>query len=328
MKNLLKKQQNNTNNFLTSYEIRKQLCEACGSDEKYSHETSANIPLASVAEFDKKLEVGQVRLLTDVNEVTYILLLKKWDDDSFLVTAFSHYNFPATNEELSLGCYAGAYLNVLQIWNTRTLRNPILQKSWICGTLSERVCDEAWLFWNSMINGSQLSDDILSRTGTPIEDIEDIRIQYMREEISIWEKIDADDLATEDADDLSDEESSVLSFSIFDDYKLMIPKLWESEGYSLAAADECDNIYLDCSLYERSEIIKVAYSPGENKLILNIFDNGKRTSSLDNAEVIDVNEISLGTIRNGQCFITGLDNFDARFALRLENGEIVLLSCE
>ena len=321
MMKLLDAQQHNTDNFLTSYEIRKRLSEVSGYDETLSQETSEKIVPAAVKEFHADLRCGQVRLLADLEEITYILLLKKWDDNSFLVTAFSHYNFPATNEELALGCYAGAYLNVLQIWNTRTLQNSILKKSWVCGEVTEKVCNEAWQFWTSLVNGEQLSDDILVRTGMPIGDKDDVRIEYMQKAMETFAKIDAADLA----EAKTDEEEFVLP--AWDESKLMIPRLWGQEGLALAAGEEKENVYLSCSIEGRRECVKVIYSPEEKSLRLTVFEDGTRTTSLDKTAVVDCNENLLGVIAEGKCFMTGLEDLDGRFALRFENGEIVLLSC-
>ena len=322
MVTLLEKQQHNTDKFLTSYEIRKKLSEVSGYDETLSQETSDTIVSAPVKEFDTELKCGQVRLLADMEEITYLLLLKKWDDNSYLATAFSHYNFPATNEELALGCYAGAYLNVLQIWNTRTLQNSILEKSWVCGEVTEKVCSEAWQFWTSLINGTRLSDEILARTGTLIEDEADPRIEYMREEMSFWARIDEMDFELAQA---AEEEPS---FPVWDENRLMIPRLWAQEDLSLAAGEEKKNIYLNCHIDEHNELVKVIWDPEEKTLRLTIFDGAQRTKSLDGAKVVDVNENCLGVIAEGKCFIKELHDFDGCFALLLENGEIALLTCD
>ena len=322
MMTLLEKQQNNTDNFLTSYEIQKNLSEISGYDENLSQETSDKIVLDTVKDYNSDLKCGQVRLLADIKEITYILLLKKWDDESFLVTAFSHYNFPATNEELALGCYVGAYLNVLQIWNTRTLRNSILKKSWVCGEVTQKVCDEAWQFWLSLLNDNQLSDTILARTGTPIQEHDDIRIEYIEEEMSLWNSIDEDDLAEIEND------AENVDFPLWNISKLMIPPLWQQENISIAAGNEKDNIWVKCAIDGRNEFVTLEYSPEEMTLWLDVFDDisDNNVCCLDRTEIVNVDGTALGEIINGKAIIKNLKNFDGCLALRLEDQTVLLLT--
>ena len=316
MMTLLEKRQNNTDSFLTSYEIREKMSTVSGYDETLSQETSAAVSSAPVKEFNSDLQCGQVRLLADIEEITYVLLLQKQADDTFLVTPFSHYNFPATDKELALGCYAGAFLNVLQIWNTRTLQNSTLEKSWICGEVTEKVCNEVLQFFSYLQNGTALAEDILARTGTAVESEDDVRCEYMRKAESLFDRLDA---AGED-DDWD------FSLAAWDDSRLIIPRLWQQDEFVLAAGEEKEALELDCSIDGRTEQIKVMYSADEAALQLTVYDNGKRTTSLDKAEVVDVNAKVLGVISEGKVFITGLEEFDGCFALRFEDGEIVLLS--
>ena len=318
------KRENNTNNFLRSYLMQKDLKKISGYDEPDSWNTSADIEAASVADFNTDLHPGQIRLLADLDQITYILLLRRWEEDAFVVTAFSHYDFPATDEEMMLEGNRGSYLNTLQIWNTRTLRDDTLKRSWLCGNLPEDICLEAWEFWTSFINGKKLSDHILQKSGTPISAADDIRLEYMREEMAAFAGIDASDLI--------DDEKSATSVSIAasctatkvqDNWpewlgeKYMLPPLWKNDAEILAAGDEKENIHINCHIYERDELVAIDWSPAEKSLWINIFNSDKSnfSSALDNAKIINASGNILGIIKNGQCKISRIKNFDGTIGI-------------
>ena len=77
---------------------------------------SMRVILEKIKEYDKNLQAGQIRLLPNVKELTYVLLLNSWGEEAYVITAFSHYAEPATNEELLIDAEAGLFLNTLQIW--------------------------------------------------------------------------------------------------------------------------------------------------------------------------------------------------------------------
>ena len=317
--NIEEKRRINTRNFLNSYYLQKDFSTVSGFDENASMETSREIRSAEIHKFDTDLKCGQIRLLADVERITYIVLLHSWGDDAFVTTAFSHYDFPATNEEMSLGQRSGLYLNVLQIWNTRTLRNEILRKSWLCGNLAESKCLDAWTFWLSLTTGKELPEHILAASGTPIEDGDDIRLQYMRGEMRVFAAVDAADLGN-----VNQSSKSGLP-SWFDDSLILSP-LWQPEQEVLAAGDEKGNIRKKCSVDTRSEVLIMEYSPSEKRVWLDIFSSDmKRASSLDGAEIIDAHENVLGTIAEGRCVLAVEDGFDGSVAVRLKDGSICTL---
>lgn len=323
MKDLREMQKANTADFLASYAIISDLREADENEPADAHKTTGNVKLAAIKGFSPDLACGQIRLLADVEQLTYIVLLKEWDENSYVVMPFSHYNFPATDEELSLGRYSGAYLNVLQAWNTRTLQNSILCKSWVCGTLPENDLQDAWTFYTSMITGEKLDEKLLVRTGSAIDADDDIRLEYMQEELAVFAEIDAFDLS------IADEDSGTNILSLDQMFgKLMIPALWEPDEMVLAAGDEEDNINRKCTIDDRNEMIVVEYSPAEETMWLDVFekDSAQRAFSLDSAEIVDVDENVLGVIADGKCEITDLAVFDGCFAIRLADGMILLLN--
>lgn len=306
------KRRENTANFLNSYYIQRKLSEVSGFDENASMETSHGVRSAAIHEFDTDLKCGQIRLLADVERITYVVLLQRCGDDAFVTTAFSHYDFPATDKEMALKGRAGLYLNVLQIWNTRTLRSEILRKSWLCGTLSEAVCRDAWNFWLSLCSGKELPEHILAASGTPIEDDDDIRRQYMREEKQVFAAVDAAD-------------SGLPSW--FDD-SLILPPLWPKLPEVLAAGDEKKNIRKKCSIDTRQEVLSMVFSPTEKRAWIKILnaDMSDFSTALDGAEVIDSREKVLGAISSGRCDFAVEADFDGSVAIRLADGSVCILT--
>lgn len=318
--NIEEKRRENTKRFLNSYYLQKDFSTVSGFDETALMETSREIRSAAIRDFDTNLKCGQIRLLADVECITYVVLLHSSGNDAFVTTAFSHYDFPATDQEMALKGRPGLYLNVLQIWNTRTLRNEILRKSWLCGTLSEAVCRDAWTFRLSLTTGKKLPEHILVASGTPIEDRDDIRLQYMQEEKRVFAAVDAPDLS--DVNQIS--KSGLPSW--FDD-SLILPPLWQPDLEVLAAGDEKSNIRKKCSVDTRSEVLIIEYSPSEKRVWIDIFSSDmKRTSSLDGAEIIDAHEQVIGTIADGCCVLAVGDVFDGSVAVRLKDGGICTLA--
>lgn len=318
--NIEEKRRENTRRFLNSYYLQKDFSTVSGFDENALMKTSREIRSAAIHKFDTNLKCGQIRLLADVERITYVVLLHDQGDDTFVATSFSHYDFPATDQEMALNGRFGLYLNVLQIWNTRTLRSEILRKSWLCGTLSETVCRDAWTFWLSLTTGKKLPERILAASSTPIKDSNDIRLQYMQEERRVFAAVDAPDLRK-----VAQFSKSRLP-SWFDD-SLILPPLWQPELEVLAAGEEKSNIRKKCSVDTRSEVLFIEYSPSEKRVWIDIFSSDmKRTSSLDGAEIIDAHEQVIGTIADGCCVLAVEDVFDGSVAVRLKDGGICTLA--
>ena len=81
-------QNKNTENFLKSYCLRRKMSEVSGYDDDISNDITGNIEMPKIKEYDKNLQAGQIRLLTNVKELTYVLLLNNWGEEAYVITAF------------------------------------------------------------------------------------------------------------------------------------------------------------------------------------------------------------------------------------------------
>lgn len=190
MSTIWEKRKQNTEDFLRSYYIISVMSEVSGYDEEEDYGDDSHVELAPITPHDPQLEVGQIRLLSPTEFTTYVVLLQRWGKEAFLTMAFSHYNSPATDEEFKPQYSRGLFLNTLQAWNTRTISDKVLAKSWHVDNLPEKDLQDARDFWNHFITGAELPERLLERSGIPIMDGDDIRIEYMQEELQNFAPIE------------------------------------------------------------------------------------------------------------------------------------------
>lgn len=301
----------NVEAFLTSLEIRRRLSETDASEDAISTEP-ANSEFFKTNPCHPFPFAGQVRVLKDVTELTYVLLARKWDADSFLVIPFSHFNSPATDMELAVARKGGLRLSVLQIWNVRTLRTETLRRGWVAGILPEQDISDALELWNSFIGIAEPSERLLPRTGLPIVRGDDPRLKYQEDAIANFAKIDAMDLALAERDDSAKETESTSAFipsRPFADYV-------RREGYALAAADAEQAVTANCRVKGIDGIVRVNYNRVENTLRLRSFDvSGNRSSMFDGWGVLGSKAEVLGYFRGDSCVASVAPDFDLRVSL-------------
>lgn len=177
--------------FMRSYQIRRHLMTADVGNEVTS-DVSGDV--VNPHPYHPFPIAGQVRLLSQTEELTYVLLLRRWSEDSFLVVPFSAYSEPATDMELKLKTQGGLGLRVLQVWNARSLQIATLQNTWLVAKLPQEDIEDAKAMWRYSIGGESPSEDVLSRTGWPIRRRDDPRIKYQDEVAANFAKLDAADL--------------------------------------------------------------------------------------------------------------------------------------
>jgi hypothetical protein len=194
MEKFVEQRSENMKAFLESYFRQKYMAETpeVSSGEDTTTTTTAKAPAADP--YDKDLAAGQIRVLAGTERITYVLVLGGWGPGAWLIMPFSWYSFPATDGEFKTEFDGGLFLRVLQPWNARTLLDETLEKSWVVGELPEKDMEDAWKFWQYTIGQGEIDDELLQRSGLPIAWDRDPRLQYERDELANFAKIDAEDL--------------------------------------------------------------------------------------------------------------------------------------
>lgn len=314
MSNVNLKREQNTSHFLCSYKIQKRMSTVSGFDESQDMRTGETVKLHPQNPFDSNLKEGQIRLLSQLDRITYVVLLHRWEEDAFVVMTFSHYDFPVTDEEFKPEFDGGMYLNTLQAWNTRTLQDDTLKKSWLIGELPASDCSDAWDFWEHLMTGRELKSELLEKTGLPITLSDDPRIQYMKEELAAFDQLDNAEL-TEESD-------TTIWFN-----RIELPPLWQEEEIALAAGDEKQDFIAECMPYGYEEIVSIVFSPREKTLRVNIYTADQREVShtFDSWELISEACTVLALIHDGFCMVHDIESFDGKCALRNPSNRSVII---
>lgn len=177
--------------WLTCYEIHQELSEG-DAEETFADliPETADSPLLSlqISPFAlSPLSVGQIRLLSsklvpEAEEPVFVAVIRQWEEeDSFLITPFSRYPFPAFTSELLTGKEEDE-LATLCVWNSVTLSSQSLQQSWMAGELSEEEVQDANQVFDWFLFGASLPESLNNRIGAPILYPDDPRIPYQSEQ--------------------------------------------------------------------------------------------------------------------------------------------------
>ena len=299
-----------TEAFLRSMKIREMLSLKEIDEEDCS--TSENVMLSRRRPYHPFLGEGQIRLLSQPDELVYVLLMKKWDNRSYLVVPFSSYSDPATDLELKVDQKLGGYLEVLQLWNVRTLQNETLRKTWLIGMLDDADISAAKSLWKYSIGGETPADDVLAKTGVPIFKSDDLRLKYQDDVLSAFAKLDAQDLETAEKEEAND--------SSFD---WMVPKVFSKHFAFERDAEIClaaAEVSKPISVSARIDIFKgellIEYTPSDNHLSIRVFnEDGEKCDDLDSWAVLGGNAEILGYITGGSLQVKLDCAFDGRLSL-------------
>ncbi len=129
---------------------------------------------------------GQIRLFHPFTDATaenlrYLAVLRKGDEGNWLAAPFSRFGTPAVPGELKTGRNVHP-LRTLCVWNARTLPLATLARSWIVDRLTPRQVDHALAIHAFLMEGRELSESLLRRTGPPLIHPLDPRFEYLDEE--------------------------------------------------------------------------------------------------------------------------------------------------
>lgn len=325
-----------TRRFMQSYLLDCRMREASADDteEVGSWETTVS-PMPSDP-FDEELAQGQIRVLSQLDAIVYVVLLRRWTDSSYLIMPFSKYSFPATDEEYLTRQDGGMYLRVLQGWNARTLQDETLRQSWVAGELNQEDLTAAMALWNYVLGDADLPDNQLARTGVPIYRADDPRLSYKQETMQLFQELDERDMAIATQPEEEEALSPLLFWNAAAERLLsQRPDLTLNPGWrpaqrtALAAADEESDLSVTLAVEDQPVLVVIDYSQASRELCLNVLDeeSGDISSALDGCEVLDtLAGNSLGVIREGRLMVTGR-TFDA-LAIRIvrPDGSVAVLA--
>ena len=299
-----------TEAFLRSMKIREMLSLKETDEEDCS--TSENVMLNRRRPFHPFLGEGQIRLLSQPDRLIYVLLMKKWDERSYLVVPFSSYSNPATDLELKVDQKLGGYLEVLQLWNVRTLQNETLRKTWLIGMLDDADISAAKSLWKYSIGGEAPADDVLAKTGVPIFKSDDLRLKYQDEVLTAFSELDAQDL------EISEQDGAETS-----NYEWIAPKAFSKRfnsahevEFRLAAADVSKPISQSVKIDSLKGELLVRYTPSEKSLSIRVYDEaGDKCNYLDGWAVLGGNAEIIGYITENSMQVKMESAFDGRLKL-------------
>jgi hypothetical protein len=298
-----------TEAFLHSMKIRKMLSL---KEEEDDCSISGNVRLSRRRPFHPFLGEGQIRLLSQPDELVYVLLMKRWDNRSYLVVPFSLYSDPATDLELKVDQKLGGYLEVLQLWNVRTLQNETLRKTWLIGMLNHADISAAKSLWKYSIGGESPANDVLAKTGLPIFRSDDLRLKYQDEVLSAFAKLDAQDLETAEKDEVDDSRFDWIAPKVFS-------KRFAFERDAeirLAAAEVAKPISVSAKIDSFNGELLIEYTPSDNNLSIRVFnEDGEKCDDLDSWAVLGENAEILGYITGGSLQVRLDGSFEGRMTL-------------
>ena len=175
--------------------------------------------------------LGQIRCIkkdmtTYHQQISFLLVLSKWNDQYWLVAPFSPYSTPATTGEISTGIDFHAY-KVVQAWNAFVVPDILLlTKTSFFRKIDDKVCKDAKALFFQKLENTELPDELKDRIGPRINSEIDPRIQYIYAEqaqikplqtaiaqaMDFWDELPEADLL--DMKQANDEEPPSMSFAI------------------------------------------------------------------------------------------------------------------
>ena len=134
----------------------------------------------------KSIEVGQIRLFHPFSVATsghlrYIVVLKRNNDESWLVAPFSRFCEPAVQGEYTTGKTAPA-LRTLCLWNARILPNLLIVRSWVVDRMTASRIAQAITIHDLLADDKPLPSPLVRRVGPPLVHPLDPRYDYIEEE--------------------------------------------------------------------------------------------------------------------------------------------------
>lgn len=144
----------------------------------------------NINKFNANIKAGDIRLLSpDLTEEDsiprYVAVIRKWDENDFLVAPFSIYSIPAVQGEMQTDHDHFSLAN-LELWNAIIVPHITLQKSWLADKMSEKELEDAFAVFKFISSGEELPEHLAEKIGSPIFKDNDPRIEYQDSEQKIF----------------------------------------------------------------------------------------------------------------------------------------------
>lgn len=235
--------------------------------------------------------LGQIRCIkkdmtTYHQQMSFLLVLSKWNDQYWLVAPFSPYSTPATTGEISTGIDFHAY-KVIQAWNAFVVPDILLlTKTSFFRNVDEQVRKDASILYFQKLEGTELPGELKDRIGPRINSEIDPRIQYIYAE---QEQIKPLQTAIAQAMDFWDE-------------------LPEADLLEIQQANEGELPSMSFSISGHSETIKIA-DIGNGNLDVQVYtaENRPCRNKFNMWYILNDNGFVLGNIIKGRCQISKAD---------------------
>jgi len=193
-------QQKNTQAFLQEDAERREIEQFFDAHAVHENGEEQSVKKVHVYhDFDTLIKPGEIRLLSQPDTMTFGVLLP-WDWEHYLLVPFSHYENPATNEEIFSvnGAESGGCRQVFQVWNARTVNKPLLLRSWAMGHVEDEDIHRIKSLLGNIWLGDELTQELVDLTALPIEQENDPRVRFKREELDNFHTMDEEDSALDE----------------------------------------------------------------------------------------------------------------------------------
>ena len=259
---------------------------------------------AAAAPFDKNVEPGQIRILSDKfvsgdADLPFLAVLDRWMAALWLVAPFSPYSTPAAPGEMSSGIRF-AERRVLQCWNARTAHEEIISQSYVMGSLDETVRKDALALFRHTMSGAELPADFSALVGTPILSKADPRCEYLAESKERYAPLT--EAAKKWEAHLALEERIAARKDLLLTSAAFVRTAFGAARAMALAAGEKEKESSETFLAPAFGVeIDVKYAPSEGKVRLVVYDSdGERDGkTLEGFSVVDKDGALVGTINNG-----------------------------
>ena len=275
-------------------------------------------------EYDEQVHSGQIRLLSShllprARRPIFVAVLSEWTGGLKLVAPYGPFAEPASAGEL-LTTRPDSALKVLCLWNSHTLPDEAIARSWVVDDLAQAELNDAWAVFEQVAFGKALAAGLAERVGPPICHPRDPRRQYQEEELAVMSPLAGAAIQWE-RERIAARGSNVINIIPLLAAFLTARALREAASVPEAATKQWTYRApgLDVELVLRLE-------SDQHTLGAYVYDlDGEESHALDGAFVLDQDQNVAGTITGGRARIVA-EAVQRGFILRASSGTPVTLS--